>query len=360
MPSTTPSAPSRAADPAAPLGVAVVGAGYWGPNLIRNFNASPDCDLRWVCDLDLARAAKVVGPRSTIGLTTSLEEVLADPEVGAVAIATPAGTHATVGLACLEAGRHVMVEKPLAASLAEGEKLVEAAEAHGLVLMCDHTYCYTPVVRRIREIVRAGELGDIQYVDSVRINLGLVQPDIDVVWDLAPHDLSILDFVLPDGNLPTGVWAHGADPLGTGRSSVAYLTLPLAGRAIAHAHVNWLSPTKVRSTIIGGSQRMLVWDDLHPTQRLSLYDKGVEIGERLDDDSRRRQLVSYRVGDVVSPALPEYEALGAVVAELVASIREGRSPATDGRAGLRVLRILEGASASLARDGALIPLDGYR
>jgi predicted dehydrogenase len=211
-------------------------------------------------------------------------------------------------------------------------------------------------VRRIRDLVLAGELGDIQYVDSVRINLGLLQPDIDVIWDLAPHDLSILDFVLPDRSLPIGVAAHGADPVGAGRASVAYLTLPLGGNAIAHAHVNWLSPTKVRTTIVGGSKRMLVWDDLHPTQRLSLYDKGVDVAAVLDDDARRSKLISYRVGDVLSPALPEYEALGAAVTEFVAAIREGRAPATDGRSGLRVLRILEATSASLARDGALIPL----
>jgi len=342
------------------MGVAVVGAGYWGPNLVRNFSASEDWDLRVVCDLDVERAQRVVGRHSTVRVTSSLDEVLSDPEVVAVAVATPASTHSEVALACLDAGRHVLVEKPLAPTVVEGEKLVAAAAEHGLVLMCDHTYCYTPAVRRIRELVAEGVLGDIQYVDSVRINLGLVQPDIDVLWDLAPHDLSILDFILPADRQPTGVAAHGADPIGVGQACVAYLSLPLNGGAIAHVHVNWLSPTKIRHTIIGGSKQMLVWDDLHPTQRLSMYDKGVELTAAMGTEARRQTLVRYRAGDMIAPALPEAEALGSVVAELAASIREHRVPLTDGHAGLRVLRILEAAGASVERAGQTVPLVEYR
>lgn len=344
-----------AADPR-PLGVAVVGAGYWGPNLVRNFAASPDWELRWVCDLDEARARHVVGAQTSVRVTTSLDDVLSDPGVDAVAIATPASTHAAVGLACLDAGRHVLIEKPLASTVVEGEKLVAAAAASGLTLMCDHTYCYTPAVRKIRQLVDDGVLGDIQYVDSVRINLGLIQPDIDVVWDLAPHDLSILDYLLADRCAARAVAAHGADPLGVGHACVAYLTLPLAGGGIAHVHVNWLSPTKIRHTIIGGSERMLVWDDLHPTQRISIYDKGVDLGAGLETEARRDTLVSYRVGDMVAPALPEFEALAGVVGELARSIRTGSAPATDGESGLRVLRILESASTSLDCEGLSITL----
>jgi predicted dehydrogenase len=344
----------------APLGIAVIGAGYWGPNLIRNISASDECELRYVCDLDLDRARRAVGRYSTINVTSDLYEVLDDPRIGAVAIATPAHTHAEVALACLEAGKHVLVEKPLAWSVADGEKLVRVAEDSDLVLMCDHTYCYTPAVQRIRQLVRAGELGDIQYVDSVRINLGLVQRDIDVFWDLAPHDLAILDHILPDGCQPTAVAAQGADPLGTGRSCIGYLTLPLTGGGIAHAHVNWLSPTKVRTTIVGGSERMLVWDDINPTQRLSMYDKGVDIADGSDSgvagEVRRDMIVSYRVGDMVAPALAEREALQAVVAELVASIRERRTPLTDGHSGLRVLRALDAATVSLDTGGLAVPL----
>ncbi|MFZ5850097.1 MAG: Gfo/Idh/MocA family protein [Actinomycetota bacterium] len=343
-----------------PVGVAVVGAGYWGPNLVRNFSASDGADLRWVCDLDEQRARRAVGRYSTIGVTTSLERVLDDPTVRAVALATPAATHAEVGLAALEAGKHLLVEKPLAATFEDGRKLVEVAAARDLVLMCDHTYCYTPSVRRIRELVGGGALGEVQYVDSVRINLGLIQPDIDVVWDLAPHDLSILDAVLPADRRPLAVAAHGADPVGAGRACVAYLTLPLAGGGVAHVHVNWLSPTKIRTTILGGSRQMVVWDDLEPAARLRIFDRGVDLAASAGAEARARNLVSYRIGEMVAPALDEREALGGVVAEFLAAIRERRPPLTDGRSGLRVLEVLEAASASMAAGGALVPLTGGR
>jgi predicted dehydrogenase len=345
-----------------PIGVAVVGAGYWGPNLIRNFQASQDFQLWAVCDLDVSRAKRVLGRYSTVEATSDYAAVLADPRVSAVAVATPAGTHLDVAMAALKAGKHVLVEKPLAASHADGHLLVAEAENRGLTLMCDHTYCYTPAVTRIREAVTSGELGDVQYFDSVRINLGLVQRDIDVIWDLAPHDLSILDFVLPSGVRPVSVTAHGADPIGASRACVAYLNLHLNTGAIAHIHVNWLSPIKVRTTIIGGSKRTLVWDDLNPTQRLVMHDRGVDVAtpDELGVEDRRTMQVSYRSGDTVAPALPEREALGTMVTELAWSIRTGEPSLTDGRAGLRVLEILEAASKSLADNGALIRLESAR
>ena len=341
------------------IGVAVIGAGYWGPNLIRNICGSATCDLRWVCDLDVTRAQSAVGPYSTIRVTNDIDDVLRDPRVHAVAIATPAHTHVEVALSCLEAGKHVLVEKPLGATVAEGEKLVDVAQDLGLVLMCDHTYCYTPAVQAIRRLVSSGEVGEIHYVDCVRTNLGLLQPDIDVFWDLAPHDLAILDAFLPEHSRPVAVSAIGADPLGTGFACIGYLTLHLEGGGLAHSHVNWLSPTKVRTVTIGGSERMVVWDDLNLTQRLSLYDKGVDIldsGASAGSAMRRERKVSYRYGDLSAPALPVTEALSGVIAEFVESIRDGRAPLTDGRAGLRVLRILEAASTSLNQNGATISL----
>ena len=338
------------------MGIAVVGAGYWGPNLIRNFGSHPDCDLLWVCDVSRQRAQRALGRYSTVRITDAIDDVLNDPRVSAVILATPPATHAPLTTACLEAGKHVLVEKPLATSLAQGEALVDLADRLGLILMCDHTYCYTPAVSRIRELVQDGALGDIQYLDSVRINLGLVQSDIDVFWDLAPHDLAILDFILPQERRPIAVAAHGADPIGAGRACVGYLTLPLDAGAIAHCHVNWLSPTKIRTTIIGGSKRMVVWDDLNPIQRLSLYDRGVDLGAGLGPQTRRSTLVSYRVGDMVAPALPEQEALEGVVTEFVGAIRDQRPPLTDGRSGLRVLAILEAASRSLASAGTVVSL----
>jgi predicted dehydrogenase len=338
-----------------PIGLAVIGAGYWGPNLVRNFQASPSFRLRWLCDLDVGRARTVLGQYSTVSATDDYAAVLADERVQAVAVATPAGTHLDVAMAALRAGKHVLVEKPLASTYADGRRLVDEAAERGLVLMCDHTYCYTPAVTRIREIVRSGELGELHYVDSVRINLGLVQRDIDVLWDLAPHDLSILDFVLPDDVAPVAVAAHGADPIGAGRSCVAYLTLELSTGAIAHIHVNWLSPTKVRTTMIGGSKRTLVWDDLNPTQRVSIFDRGVDLAapDELGADERRDVLISYRSGDMIAPALGEREALRAVVEEYATAIRAGRAPLTDGHSGLRVLGILEAASRSLANRGEI-------
>jgi predicted dehydrogenase len=343
-----------------PIGVAVVGAGYWGPNLVRNFMASPSFRLRALCDLDVARARRVLGGYSTVEATDDLTTVLADPAVQAVAIATPAGTHLDVALAALRAGKHVLVEKPLAATVEDGRRLVAEAEERGLALMCDHTYCYTPAVMRIREAVHSGELGELHYLDSVRINLGLVQRDIDVIWDLAPHDLSILDFLLPDGVRPVSVSAHGADPIGAGRACVGYLTLQLNTGAIAHIHVNWLSPIKVRTTLVGGSKRTLVWDDLSPTQRIAIYDRGVEVAapDELAPDQRRDIQVSYRSGDMLAPALTEKEALGQMVAAFASAIRTGVPSLTDGRAGLRVLEILEAASRSLAGGGVAIPLEG--
>lgn len=342
-----------------PIGIAVIGAGYWGPNLVRNAQATPGLRLRYLCDLDAERARRVLGGYSTVAVTTSVEQLLADPEVDAVAVATPAASHYEVAAAALEAGKHVLVEKPLAASFADGAKLVATAEERRRVLMLDHTYCYTPAVRRLRELLHGGDLGELQYLDSVRINLGLVQPDVDVLWDLAPHDLSILDALLPPGVRPVAVAAHGADPIGAGVACVAYLSVRLSTGAMAHVHVNWLSPTKIRTMIVGGSTRTVVWDDLNPSQRLAVYDRGVDRSDpsALGDDVRTQALVSYRIGDMVAPALPEGEALRAVMAEFAAAITESRDPFTDGRSGLRVLALLEAAAESLRAGGSFVPVN---
>jgi predicted dehydrogenase len=334
------------------LRAAVIGAGYWGPNLVRNFAGSEQWELAAVCDLDEARAAKVARSAGGADVETSVDALLARDDVDAVAIATPARTHHPLVMAALRAGKHVVVEKPIADSATAAREMVAEAAARGLVLMTDHTFCYTPAVLKIRELVESGELGEILYVDSVRINLGLVQPDVDVFWDLAPHDLSILDFILPGGLRPATVAAHGADPLGAGKACVGHLYLPLPGGAVAHVNVNWLSPTKIRSFTVGGSKKTLVWDDLNPQQRLSVYDRGVDLETQAADSLERKQAtVSYRLGDTWSPALKEREALAAMVGELAAAIGEGRTPVTDGAAGLRVLSILEAASRSLEVGG---------
>lgn len=340
------------------IGFAVVGAGYWGPNLVRTALATPGLRLKWLCDLDAERAQAVLGYHTTVQATSSYDDVLDDPGIAAVAIATPAATHFELVSAALAAGKHVLVEKPLTASAAEADKLIALARESRLVLMCDHTYCYTPAVRQLREIIRRGEIGDVQFVDSVRINLGLVQPDVDVLWDLAPHDLSILDFVLPEDVRPVAVAAHTADPIGTGRACLAYLSVWLSNGALAHVYVNWLSPTKIRTTVFGGSKQTIVWDDMNPATRLMIHDRGIDLrpSGAFDPDERRQALISYRIGDIRVPALPEREALLSVLAEFADSIKEQRQPLTDGMAGLRVLELLEAASKSAEHGGARVPV----
>src|SRR5664279_126500 len=341
------------------LRAAVIGAGYWGPNLVRNFRGSPDWDLVAVCDLDEARARKVIGPRSTVEVETSLEGLLRRPDIDAVAIATPARTHAPIALAALEAGKHVLVEKPLADTAEAAAAMVRAAQEADRVLMIDHTYCYTPAAQYVRRAVAEGLLGDLLYVDSIRINLGLVQPDVDVFWDLAPHDLAILDFVLPGGLRPETVSATGSDPLGAGKACVGYLSMPLMSGGIVHVNVNWLSPTKIRQMVLGGSRRTLIWDALNPQQRVAVFDRGVDLATKAEDAQHREAAtVSYRLGDITVPALPEREALSAMVAEFAGAISGQRVPLTDGAAGLRVLAVLDAVTNSLRRGGSpAAPID---
>lgn len=343
------------------LRIAVIGAGYWGPNLARNFRSSPEWDLAAICDIDQDRAERVSALVGGVPVVTALEDVLADDRLDAVAIATPARTHHDIALAALRAGKHVVVEKPLADSGQRGLDMLREADARGLVLMADHTYCYTPAALKIRELIQEGDLGDILFVDSVRINLGLVQPDVDVFWDLAPHDLSIIDFVLPGGLRPVSVSAQGADPLRAGKACVGYLTIPLDGGAIAHVHVNWLSPIKIRQMVIGGTKQTLVWDDLNPQQRVSVYDRGVDLhSQSLTGADRTASTISYRLGDTWSPALPEREALSAMASEFAQSILQGLPPRTDGLAGMRVLSVLEATTRSLAQSGSSVAVGGQQ
>jgi predicted dehydrogenase len=341
-----------------PIGLAVIGVGYWGPNLVRTALATPSLQLEWLCDLDLERARACLGPYTRVRAAASVDDVLSDPAVAAVAIATPAATHFDLVRSALEAGKHVLVEKPLTASTAEAKKLAALAEQSELVLMCDHTYCYTPAVTKIRDLIRGGQIGDVQFVDSVRINLGLVQPDVDVLWDLAPHDLSVLDFVLPDDVKPTALAAHTGDPIGAGLPCLAYLSLWLSNGALAHVHVNWLSPTKIRTTVFGGSRRTIVWDDMNPSGRVAIHDRGVDKlrAGSVTESVRRQALIAYRIGDTVVPALPEREALMSVMAEFSGAINDRRSPLTDANAGIRVLNLLEAASQSAESGGARIEL----
>ena len=334
------------------IGVAIIGAGYWGKNLIRNFRDHHAFDLRWVVDSSPSQSSLANG---TEEFSVAIEDALADPLVVAVAVATPPDCHEDHAMSAILRGKHVLVEKPLSTSVEAGNRLVESARINNVILMCDHTYCYSPAVLYIREALEQGLLGDILFVDSTRINLGLVQQTTDVIWDLAPHDLSILDFVLPPEMRPSAVSAIASDPLDIGMYCLSHLTLELSPSVIAHVHVNWLSPTKVRQFVIGGSKKMLVWDDLNPTQRITIYDKGVTIDQVIEDrNERAKAFVAYRTGGLVSPALPDTEALKGVLDEFARSIGTGEPSRTDGNTGVRILQLLELASQSARNGGSMM------
>jgi predicted dehydrogenase len=334
--------------------VAVVGAGYWGPNLIRNFVACPDAKLVAVCDKDRARLDKVLAGYPGVEAIESHEVLLAKKDLDAVAIATPVGTHAPLALAALRAGKHVLVEKPLAGSVRDAEAMVRAAKEAERILMVDHTFVYSGPVKKIKQIVDSGDLGEIYFVDSVRINLGLFQHDVNVVWDLAPHDLSIMDHLI--GRLPKSLSAFGAchADSDSGIEDVAYLNLDFGNGLLASFHVNWLSPVKIRHFLIGGSRKGLVYNDLAPDEKIKVYDRGITIAQ--DAESRRGALIGYRTGDVWSPRIEPQEPLQEMVRHFVECIRDNRQPLTDGEAGLRVVRILEAAQRSIKAQGGRITL----
>ena len=336
------------------INVGVVGCGYWGPNLIRNFVTCPETELIWACDLDEKRLQKVLRPYPSVRQTTDLQEVLKDDGVDAIAIATPVHTHFPIAKTCLESGKHVLIEKPLASSIAQGEELVNIAEKNNLRLMCDHTFCYTGAVRKIQDIVKSGTLGELLYFDSVRVNLGLFQQDINVVWDLAPHDLSIIDFIVDEK--PVLVSTHGVSHAGNDIENIAYISLGYQNSFIAHFHVNWLSPVKVRKTMIAGSAKMLVWNDLDQAEKIKIYDKGIKVKQD-EREQKERLLVSYRSGDMYAPRIDQVEALSLMVKEFADCIQESRPALTDGEAGLRVLRILDAANRSIKADGANVRID---
>ena len=332
--------------------VGVIGYGYWWPNLVRNFMEAQGATVAAVCDLSAGRLAPLSTRYPTVRVTTDYRELLADAHTDAILIATPVASHFELAMAALRAGKHVLVEKPLAANSEQALRLVEEAERRGLVLMVDHTFIYTGAVRKIRALIAQGALGEIYYYDSVRINLGLFQHDVNVVWDLAVHDLSIMDYVLPAR--PVAVSATGISHLPGQPENVAYITLFFAGSLIAHVHVNWLSPVKVRRTLIGGSEKMIVYDDLEPSEKLKVYDKGVTVGQHPEDVYEL--LVSYRSGDMWAPRFDTTEALRTEAHHFVECVERGARPETDGLEGLRIVRIMEAAEQSLRDRGRLVEL----
>jgi predicted dehydrogenase len=331
----------------------VIGYGYWGPNLVRNFVDAPGAEVVAVSDLRPERLQRVSRAYPSVRTTTDYREIIDADDIDAIAIATPVSTHYELGLAALRAGKHVLIEKPMAAKAAEAAELVDEAAKRNLVLLVDHTFAYTGAVRKIRELVESRALGPIYYYDSVRVNLGLFQHDVSVLWDLAVHDLSIMNFVL--GASPVAVSAIGKSHIAGQPENVAFLTLLYADDLIAHVNVNWLSPVKVRRTIIGGSNKMVVYDDLEPSEKVKVYDSGLT----LTDDPRQiyQMLIGYRTGDVWSPKLDSLEALQAEARHFVDCIANGAKPVTGGAAALDVVRILEAATVSMARRGSMVELE---
>jgi predicted dehydrogenase len=338
--------------------VGVVGYGYWGPNIVRNFSEVPGCQLVAVSDMRPDRLAAVRSRYPAIRTFADANELIADRRIDAVVIVTPVSTHFDLAMQALRAGKHVLVEKPLASNTEQAARLVEEAERRRLVLSVDHTFVYSGAVRKIKELVSTHSLGDIYYYDSVRVNLGLFQHDVNVIWDLAVHDLAIMDHVLPWQ--PVGVSATGMSHLDGEPENIAFLTLFFENRLIAHLHVNWLAPVKVRRTLVGGSRKMIVYDDLEPSEKVKVYDKGVTVSGPSDHASgqqRYRMLIDYRAGDMCAPQIDITEALCTEAKHFIKCVEAGEPTITDGQAGLRIVRVLEAATQSIAMRGRIVELD---
>jgi predicted dehydrogenase len=328
--------------------IGVLGYGYWGPNLARNFALTSGCTLAAISDPDPARLALASTRHPGAELSTDPHAILRRPDIDAVALAVPPSLHFPLALEALRNGKHVLVEKPLAESSDHCIQLIDEAAARRLTLMVDHVFAYTPAVAKILELTRQPGFGDILYYDSVRANLGLFQSDVSVLWDLAVHDLSILDRIVPAR--PVAVSATGINHF-QGVENIAYLTLFFDSPLIAHIGVNWLAPVKIRQVLVCGSQRMIVYDDVEPSEKIKVYDKGVNVDEPPTPDNARRIRVNYRTGDMWAPHLDATETLRSVCSHFASCISSGQAPLTGGEAGLRVVRILEAAEASLRQRG---------
>jgi len=332
------------------LRVGVIGYGYWGPNIVRNMYALDTCEVAALCDKNPAALQRARRTYPSLHTTTEARDVLTAPDIDAVAIVTPVWTHYELARAALENGKHVFVEKPFTATSEQAEALVELAGRNKLRIMVDHTFLYTGAVKKIRELIDKGVLGPLYYFDSTRVNLGLFQHDVSVLWDLAPHDLSIMDYVIREK--AEAVVATGGSHL-NGQADMAFITVYFPNNALAHINVNWLSPVKVRTTLIGARDKMLVWNDLDADEKIKVYDKGVNVTSR---EGVYDLLVSYRSGDVWAPKVDQTEALKAELASFVDCIGNGKTPFNDGEAGLRVVRMLEAADRSLSERGKAILL----
>ena len=330
----------------------MIGLGYWGPNLVRNLSASSMTELVAICDQDEGRLKAIGSQYPAARLVGDAAEVFAADDIDAVCVATPVGSHYALVKAALEGGKHVLVEKPFVQEVAQAEELVALAKSKDLVLMLDHVFLFAPAVQHLSKAVRAGDLGELQYIDSVRINLGLVQQDVNVLWDLAAHDLSIMDHLV--GHEAKSVVAFGEAHQGHDLADVAYLHIDYGDGLIASVHANWLSPVKIRHFLVGGSRKSALYNELDPSERLKIYDRGVD--STPDPEAKRKIQVAYRSGDVVAPRLDPTEPLRAMVEHYATCVRDGDVPVSDGEQGLRVVRILAAAQESLDNRGTRVDL----
>jgi len=328
----------------------VVGYGYWGPNIVRNLGSLPGASVASLCDRSLHALGRASQAYPGLKLSTDPSELIASPLIDAVAIITPVWTHYELAKAALGHGKHVFVEKPFTSTVAQAEELIELAEKSNLKIMVDHTFLFTGAVRKIRELIDEGMLGSLYYYDSTRVNLGLFQHDINVIWDLAPHDLSIMDYIIKAR--PEAISATGQRHL-NGYEDVAFITVHFPERLIAHINVNWLSPVKVRTTLIGAEKKMLVWNDLDTEQKLKVYDRGVDICSKED---MYELLVTYRSGDIWAPRVEEVEALKVELQSFLDCITHNKPIINDGPAGVRIVKMLEAASTSLTKKGEIVYL----
>ncbi len=332
--------------------VGVIGCGYWGPNLVRNFARNSQSAVQAVCDMRYERAMRVGAEYRIPTVTDRAEVVLNAPDVELIVIATPSLSHYSLAKRAILAGKHVLVMKPLATRVDEAEELCTLAETQGVLLAVDHTFVFTGAVRKMKELIESNEIGDIYYFDSVRINLGLIQTDVNVVWDLAPHDVSIMDFLI--GQNPIAVSATGASHGGSPTENIAYVTVRYEGSLIGHVHVNWLAPAKVRRTIVGGSKRMLIYDDMEPSEKVKIYDKGFSVASHPTPENEYQLMISYRAGDMHAPCLDTREGLAVEAENIINAVRGKEALIVDGWAGWRVVRILEAAQRSIQEGGAFI------
>ncbi len=332
------------------LRVGVIGYGYWGPNVVRNFQAQEHSRVTMVCDTRQEALLKAAKAYSGVEVTSDIRDVIRSSQIDVVAVATPVWTHHELAKAALLNGKHVFVEKPFTATAEQAEELIELAESKNLKVMVDHTFLFTGAVRKIRQLIEGGVLGQLYYYDSTRVNLGLFQHDVNVVWDLAPHDLSIMDYLI-DAK-PEAIVATGQNHV-NGVEDVAYITIYFPNKIIAHVNVNWLSPVKVRTTLVGGEKKMLVWNDLEIDEKIKVYDKGVQMATR---EGVYDLLVSYRSGDMWAPQIEQTEALKAELGYFNECILNNKAPISDGRAGLRVVKMLEAADDSLKKRGTVVQL----